>query len=104
MAAYILRRLLQAIPTFLGITFLSFFMILSAPGDPISQIMFNPRTTPEATAILRHQLGLDQPVWPQYVYWLMGNDWVGLGGPEGGSQYGIRPRLLHGHLGHSLVQ
>jgi ABC-type dipeptide/oligopeptide/nickel transport system permease component len=48
--------------------------MLSAPGDPISLITFNPYATPEATAILRHQLGLDQPVLMQYVYRLFGND------------------------------
>lgn len=95
MTAYILRRLIQAIPTFFGITLISFVLIISAPGDPIDLITFNPRTTPESVALLRHQLGLDQPVIVQYLTWLIGNDWTG---------DGIRRGLLRGDLGTSIYQ
>src|SRR2546430_2299025 len=106
MSAYILRRLVQAIPTFLGITFLSFMMMLAAPGDPIALITFNPYSTPEATAILRRQLGLDQPALLQYFYWLVGNDWVKIDvNADGtGEIYGTRHGLLRGDLGQSLYQ
>lgn len=95
MSAYITRRLIQAIPTFWGITIISFLLIISAPGDPIALITFNPKSTPESAAILRHQLGLDQPVYVQYIYWLIGNDWTGQGTRQG---------LLRGDLGVSLFQ
>src|SRR5579862_8412552 len=96
MTAYILRRLVQAVPTFFGITIISFVLIVSAPGDPVSLITFNPKSTPESAAILRHQLGLDRPVFVQYIYWLIGNDWA--------SSDGIRHGLLRGDLGTSLFQ
>src|SRR5258706_7444537 len=96
MSAYIMRRLIQAIPTFWGITVISFLVIISAPGDPISLITFNPKSTAESAAILKHQLGLDQPVYIQYIYWLIGNDWTGQEGPRRG--------VVRGDLGVSLFQ
>ena len=96
MTAYLLRRLIQAVPTFFGVTILSFVIIISAPGDPVALITFNPRTTPESVALLRHQLGLDQPMLVQYLYWLIGNDWA--------SSDGIRHGLLRGDLGTSIYQ
>src|SRR4051812_591520 len=101
MSSYILRRLAQAVPTFLGITFLSFILMLSAPGDPVSLITFNPYSTPESPAILRRQLGLDQPILVQYVYWLVGNDWVAIDVNGNGTDkiYGTRRGLLRGDLG-----
>jgi ABC-type dipeptide/oligopeptide/nickel transport system permease component len=41
MTRYLLRRLLQAIPTFFGITLLTFFIVHSAPGDPVLQQTFD---------------------------------------------------------------
>ncbi len=79
--------------------------MLSAPGDPIDLITFNPtRTDPAATESLRRKLGLDQPPLMQYVYWLIGNDWAqfdvnGDGVPD---TYGERKGLLRGDLGDSL--
>ena len=97
MSTYIFRRLLQAIPTFFGVTIIAFLMMLSAPGDPIDLITFNPtRADPAATESLRRKLGLDQPPMVQYVYWLAGNDWAkfdtdGDGVPD---TYGERKGLL----------
>jgi peptide/nickel transport system permease protein len=105
MSAYIFRRLLQAIPTFFGVTIIAFLMMLSAPGDPIDLITFNPtRADPAATESLRRKLGLDQPPMVQYVYWLAGNDWAkfdtdGDGVPD---TYGERKGLLRGDFGQSL--
>ena len=105
MSTYIIRRLLQAIPTFFGVTAIAFLLMLSAPGDPIDLITFNPtRTDPEATESLRRKLGLDQPPLMQYAYWLIGNDWAqfdvdGDGVPD---TYGERKGLLRGDLGDSL--
>ena len=62
MFRYIIRRLLQAIPILLGISILSFTLVSLTPGDPISlRTAGNRNMTPEAKAILRRQLGLDQP-------------------------------------------
>lgn len=104
MNRYILRRLVQAIPTLFGITLLSFMLMLATPGDPITTITFNPNSSPEATAKLRRQLGLDQPPLVQYGYWLIGNDWVHIDvdGDGEGDVYGTRRGFLRGDLGQSI--
>ena len=102
---YILRRLLQGIPTFLGVTIIAFLLMLAAPGDPIAMITFSPtRADPESTERLRRKLGLDQPPLVQYVYWLVGNDWarVDSDGDGQADSYGERKGLLRGDLGQSL--
>lgn len=105
MGKYIAKRLLQGIPTFFGITLITFLLMLSAPGDPIALITFNPvNNNPELTATLRRQLGLDQPPLTQYVYWLVGNDWalIDRDGDGEGDTYGQRRGLLRGDLGQSI--
>ena len=73
MTRYIIRRLLQAIPTLLGISILSFILVNAAPGDPVTMRTFgDPRMTEEARAIMRRQLGLDQPAIVQYFAWMTG--------------------------------
>lgn len=72
MYRYIARRLLQAIPTLLGVSLLSFILIKIAPGDFVSLSTFNPDVTAEAREQYRSQLGLDQPIWVQYLEWLTG--------------------------------
>lgn len=69
---YVVRRLLQAIPTLLGITIISFAIIHLAPGDPIQIFTFGiPNLTQADIANLRHQYGLDQPIYIQYLNWLL---------------------------------
>lgn len=106
MSHYILRRLVQAVPTFFGVTVIAFILMLTAPGDPVSLITFGPQSNPEMAATLRRQLGLDQPPLTQYIYWLIGNDWImldtiGDGEPD---TYGERRGLLRGDLGNSIRQ
>jgi peptide/nickel transport system permease protein len=74
MRAYILRRLLQAIPTLLGITIISFAIMRFSPGDPVDLLTFNPKMTRAAREALRHQLCLDRPVAEQYIIWMFGNE------------------------------
>ncbi len=72
MSRYLIRRVLQAIPTLLGITLLSFAIYHLAPGDPVRLFTFGvPNMTPEDVARLRHQYGLDQPLYLQYLNWLL---------------------------------
>ncbi len=106
MGRYILKRLLQGIPTFFGVTIISFLMMQAAPGDPVALITFAPNANPETAATLRRQLGLDQPPLLQYVYWLVGNDWtlVDMDGDGVGETAGPRKGLLRGDLGQSLQQ
>lgn len=104
MGRYFLRRLLQAIPTLFGITIISFAMMLSAPGDPVTLITFTPDSNPAVRDTLRRQLGLDKPVPVQYLYWLVGNDWtqVDVDGDGEGDVNGTRRGLLRGDLGNSI--
>jgi peptide/nickel transport system permease protein len=72
MTRYIIRRLLQAIPTLLGISLLGFTLIKVAPGDYVLMSTFDPSITAEVRDELRRQLGHDQPIPIQYVEWLTG--------------------------------
>ncbi|HVU11968.1 MAG TPA: ABC transporter permease [Phototrophicaceae bacterium] len=104
MGRLIFRRLLQGIPTFFGITVIAFLIMMSAPGDPITLITFSPRRDAASVASMKHQLGLDQPVLTQYLYWLIGNDWVKLDtNADGTVTYGTRKGLLRGDLGESIT-
>jgi peptide/nickel transport system permease protein len=75
MIKYIVRRLIQAIPTFFGITILSYGIIVAAPGDPVSTLTFGPRATIAQKRAMAQELGVNDPVWKQYLRWLIGNDW-----------------------------
>ena len=79
--AYILRRLVQAIPVLFGVTLIVFFMIHLVPGDP-ARTMLGVHATPKRVAALHREWGLDRSVPEQY--------WIYL------------KRVLHGNLGTSL--
>src|SRR5258708_6016790 len=71
MTAFLIRRLFHLVPTLLGISLISFFLIQLSPGGPIDQIAdLNPRVTPEVKARIQKELGLDQPILVQYARWL----------------------------------
>lgn len=72
MIRYVIRRLLQAIPTLLGVSAISFVLVYNSPGDPILIRTFDPNITRETRDLLRRQLGLDQHWALQYVGWLTG--------------------------------
>jgi peptide/nickel transport system permease protein len=72
MSRYILRRLLQALPTLIGVSLISFFLVKSAPGDPVLAMTYDPKISQATRETLRRQLGLDQPIPVQYVRWLTG--------------------------------
>jgi ABC-type dipeptide/oligopeptide/nickel transport system permease component len=69
MTQYIIRRLLQMIPITLGILTLIFSLIHLIPGDPAMQIA-GEGARPEDIANVRKALGLDQPLWKQYVTYI----------------------------------
>ena len=71
MAAYILRRLWQMVPTILGVLLLVFFLFKYFGGDA-AEILGGLNATPEQIAAIRQQLGLDQPVWVQLAIYLKG--------------------------------
>ena len=78
MGAYLLRRLLVAIPSLLGISLVLFVVLALAPGDPFSELATNPSVPPEVRLALRAKFGLDDPVLFRYWHWLVAmarGDW-----------------------------
>jgi dipeptide transport system permease protein len=64
---FLLRRVALIVPTFVGVTLLSFVLIHLVPGDPI-EVRFGERgVAPERLARLRHEAGLDKPLWQQFL-------------------------------------
>ena len=71
MPAYLIKRILEMIPTLFGITLISFFIIHLAPGKPTDiYTELNPKITPEAREKLNKYYGLDKPIVVQYGIWL----------------------------------
>lgn len=70
MLMYVVRRLLQAIPVFLGTTFLIYFMVFSMPGDPIIALFGDKTPNPAVLAAVREQYNLDEPFIVQYFLYL----------------------------------
>lgn len=69
MFGFLLRRLVHSVPVLLGVTLVVFFMMHLAPGDP-AQAMLGPMATPENLARIRGDLGLDRPLYAQYLTWV----------------------------------
>ncbi|HEV7662879.1 MAG TPA: nickel ABC transporter permease, partial [Chloroflexota bacterium] len=89
MVRYILGRLLAAIPVLLGVSVVVFVVLHLIPGD-VAQLIASrsfAAVTPEQTAQMRHQLGLDDPLWLQYLHFLT----QALTGDLGRSFYTNRP-------------
>jgi dipeptide transport system permease protein len=83
MLRFLLRRATLIIPTFFGVTLLAFLLIRAVPGDPI-EVRFGERgIAPERLAMLRHEAGLDQPLWRQFLRY--------------------ENQVLHGDLGASIL-
>jgi peptide/nickel transport system permease protein len=70
MATYLIRRLLIAIPSLLGISLILFTVLALAPGDPFGELATNPNVPPEVRAALRAKFGMDDPVMVRYLRWL----------------------------------
>jgi len=71
MQGYLVKRLIEMIPTLFGITMISFFIIHLAPGKPTDILAdFNPKITPEAREKIEKMYNLDKPIIVQYVLWL----------------------------------
>ncbi|MDT0321854.1 ABC transporter permease [Streptomyces millisiae] len=72
MGRYVVRRLLQMIPVFIGSTFIIFMMMYALPGDPV-RALWGERAPDEAQmAAMRESLGLDDPILVQYWNYLTG--------------------------------
>jgi peptide/nickel transport system permease protein len=104
MFRYIVRRLIQAIPTLFGITLLSYLLMTAAPGGPTSALGVDPRLSPEAREREANRLGVNDPWIEQYIRWLIGNDWmqVDIDGDGEVDGYGTRKGILRGDFGNSF--
>ncbi|WP_186388088.1 ABC transporter permease [Stappia sp. TSB10P1A] len=69
MLGYALRRLLTLVPTLLAASLLVFLFVHLIPGDPAA-VLLGDSATPEEIASLTRELGLDQPLYTQYLLWL----------------------------------
>lgn len=83
MIKYLLKRAALTLPTFVALMFVTFTMIRLVPGDPIEVRRGERGISPERLAELRQEMGLDQPVWKQFLDYV----WA----------------LLHGDFGTSIV-
>jgi peptide/nickel transport system permease protein len=75
---YLLRRLLIAVPSLLGISVVLFTVLALAPGDPFGELASNVNVPPEVAAGLRAKFGLDDPIALRYLRWLsamLHGDW-----------------------------
>ncbi|MBZ0302204.1 MAG: ABC transporter permease [Anaerolineae bacterium] len=104
MTGYVLRRLLQAIPLLIIVSVVIFVLLQSA-GDPLAIMGGRVPPRPDDRERLRRQLGLDQPMLTQYLYWLIGNDWtlVDRDGDGTADTPGVRRGVLRGDFGQSIV-
>src|SRR5262245_21753242 len=78
MGKYILRRLVIALPSLLGISLILFVLLALAPGDPFGELATNSNIPPEVRAALRVKFGIDDPILVRYVRWLaamLQGDW-----------------------------
>jgi peptide/nickel transport system permease protein len=75
---YLIRRLLIALPSLLGISLVLFTVLALAPGDPFGELATNPNVPAEVRMALREKFGLDDPVYLRYIHWLVAmvhGDW-----------------------------
>lgn len=86
MVAFLIKRLLATIPTILLVTIAVFLILRLTPGGP-AVAMLGDQASPEAVAALNQKLGLDKPLYVQYLRWL-GN---ALHGDLGRSAFGNQP-------------
>lgn len=70
MFTYVVRRTLQSIPLLLLISIILFVILNNAPGGPLAPYLQNPHITPADIARLKHNLGLDKPIWFRYFVWI----------------------------------
>ncbi|HEX4836326.1 MAG TPA: ABC transporter permease, partial [bacterium] len=81
MTRFVVRRFFQMIPVLFFVSVIIFVLINLVPGDA-ARLFLGEEAPPEALATLRHQLGLDRPLYVQYLRWVGG--------------------MLHGDFGHSF--
>ncbi|HEU4521853.1 MAG TPA: ABC transporter permease [Thermoanaerobaculia bacterium] len=86
MSVYVIRRLLYAVLTFLGITVATFVLIHSVPGDPVAFYAGRMSASPAVIEAIRREHHLDEPIAMQYLYWLRGVATFDFGRSIGGNR------------------
>ena len=66
---FILKRIIQSLPIIILVSIISFFLIRLSPVDPLAELKLNPSISKETLEHEKQRLGLDKPVYIQYVYW-----------------------------------
>src|SRR5258707_3905344 len=69
MLGFVARRLLYLVPVLVAVSLLTFLIASLLPGD-LAYVILGDQATPDKVAALRHDMGLDQPVWWRYIGWL----------------------------------
>ena len=72
MFAFVVRRFIHLVPTFIGATLLAFIVSQLVPGDFFNTIALNPDVKPETVERMRAKFGLDDPAYVQYINWMRG--------------------------------
>ena len=104
MTRYIIKRLMQGIPLLIVISVVLFALMMSM-GDPVATMGGRRVTRAADYERLKRQLGLDKPIYTQYLYWLVGNSWTRIDLDKDGvaETPGTRLGILRGDFGTSLV-
>ncbi len=66
---FIFKRIVQSLPIIVIVSIISFFLIRLSPVDPLAELKLNPSISKETLEHEKQRLGLDKPVYVQYVYW-----------------------------------
>src|SRR4051794_8504739 len=69
MLGFVARRLLYLVPVLIAVSLLTFLIASLLPGD-LAYVILGDQATPEKVEALRHDMGLDQPIWWRYLSWL----------------------------------
>src|SRR5258707_1282071 len=69
MPGFVVRRLLHVVPVLIAVSVVTFLIASLLPGD-LAYVILGDQATPEKVEALRHDMGLDQPIWWRYLGWL----------------------------------
>ncbi len=100
MGAYVVRRILIAIPAFIGITIVAFAILASAPGDPVAALIAPEQRatmTTQQLEALRRDYGFDGPPWVRYIRWVGLEPFIA---PFTGDK--AVPGILQGNFGYAI--
>lgn len=95
MVRYLLNRIFYGFLTLFGVATIVFLLFTVLPGDP-ARMMLDQNEDPEQLAQIRKNLGLDQPVWKQYLYYLNDLSPISVHANQSGSYTSLKSDKYHG--------